>query len=375
LQKGSPTLADGKLYVGTENGKFYILRPSATGVEVLDEDVLGRAGTPEPIIASPAVANGRVYVTSLDRVYAIGPKQPTAAASTSTATRALPPAAAPGPVAAVQVFPYEALLNTGETQAFTVRLFDAGGHFIRQAGAGEVLWVTDQLAGTIGADGKYVASGNGAAGYVKATVTGPAGAVTGQARVRVIPPLPWSYDFDGIKGTPAWWTSNLKALPRDLDGGGVLVRPRDDTVGRRTKLMMGRPGWSDYTVEADVRGIEIRRQRGDVGLINQRYVMMLFGNGQKLELQPWQAANEMTVSVEHITWPANTWYRMKLRVQNRPDGTTLAQGKVWPRDQPEPAAWTIEKVDRIPHRAGAPGLYGDGISDVFFDNFKVYKNQ
>ena len=44
LQKGSPVLADGKLYVGTENGKFYILQPSATGVEVLDEDWLGTAG-------------------------------------------------------------------------------------------------------------------------------------------------------------------------------------------------------------------------------------------------------------------------------------------------------------------------------------------
>ena len=47
LQKGSPVLADGKLYVGTENGKFYILRPSATGVEVLDEDLLGSAQAPE----------------------------------------------------------------------------------------------------------------------------------------------------------------------------------------------------------------------------------------------------------------------------------------------------------------------------------------
>jgi len=65
---------------------------------------------------------------------------------------------------------------------------------------------------------------------------------------------------------------------------------------------------------------------------------------------------------------------VKLRVQNRPDGTTLVQGKVWPTAESEPAAWTIEKVDRIPHRAGAPGLYGDGISDVFFDNFKVYRN-
>ena len=43
LQKGSPVLADGKLYVGTENGKFYILRPTATGAEVLDEDLIGTA--------------------------------------------------------------------------------------------------------------------------------------------------------------------------------------------------------------------------------------------------------------------------------------------------------------------------------------------
>ncbi len=72
LQKGSPVLADGKLYVGTENGKFYILRPSATGVEVLDEDLLGTAQAPEPIVASPIVADGRVYVTSMEATYAIG---------------------------------------------------------------------------------------------------------------------------------------------------------------------------------------------------------------------------------------------------------------------------------------------------------------
>jgi outer membrane protein assembly factor BamB len=368
LQKGSPTLADGKLYIGTENGKFYILRPSATGVEVLDEDVVGTAGEADPIIASPAIANGRVYVVSMERVYAIGPKQPTAGGPASAAAT---PAAAPGEPAAVQVFPYEALLDTGETKTFIVKLYDAKGHFVREAKAGEVQWATDQLAGTVGADGKYVAPADGAAGYLSATV----GTLSGQARVRVIPPLPWSVDFEGIKAAPMWWTSNLKAVPRDLEGGGVLVRPRDDTVGRRTKLLMGRPGWSDYTVEADVRGLEMRRQRGDVGLINQRYVLMLFGNNQKLELQPWQAANEMTVSVPNVPWEVNTWYRMKLRVQNRPDGTTLAQGKVWKRDEPEPAKWLIEKVDRIPHRAGAPGLYADGISDVFFDNLKVYKNQ
>ena len=369
LQKGSPVLADGKLYVGTENGKVYILRPTATGVDVLDEDVLGNPNDPEVIFASPVVAGGRVYVASMDRLYAIGPKA-AAAAARPAAPAAAAPASTEAP-AVVQVFPYEALLDGGQSQAFSLRLFDAKGNFIRTAKASEAQWAVEQLDGTVSADGRYAAPATGTAGLVKATI----GGITGQARVRVVPALPWSIDFEGMKATPSWWMSNLKGSPRELDGTTALVRPRDDTVGRRTKFLMGKPEWSDYTVEVDVRGVESRRQRGDVGIVNQRYVLMLFGNNQKIELQPWQAANEMTASVDKFDWPVNTWYRMKLRVQNRPDGTTLVQGKVWPTGQPEPAAWTIEKVDRIPHRAGAPGLYGDGISDVFFDNFKVYRNQ
>jgi hypothetical protein len=173
----------------------------------------------------------------------------------------------------------------------------------------------------------------------------------------------------------AWWPANSKTNIFDLEGETVLRRPRDDTVGRRARVIMGRPEWSNYTMEADVRGVETRRQRGDVGLINQRYVLVLFGNTQKLELHPWQAADEMTVRVEPLEWAANTWYRMKLRVENQAKGVTLVQGKVWPRDQPEPAAWTISKTDRIGHRRGAPGIYADGISDVFFDNIRVYPNK
>jgi hypothetical protein len=156
--------------------------------------------------------------------------------------------------------------------------------------------------------------------------------------------------------------------------GNVLVRPRDETVGRRAKILMGPATLSGYTIEADVRGTEQRRQRGDIGLINQRYALVLFGNGQKLELHPWQAADEMTVRVP-FKWDANTWYRMKLRVENRPDGTAQVRGKVWPTGQAEPAEWTIEKIDSIPHREGSPGLYGDGISELYFDNVSVYANK
>ena len=51
IQKSSPVLADGKLYVGTENGKFYIIRPHADKAEVLDSDQLGTEENPEAIIA------------------------------------------------------------------------------------------------------------------------------------------------------------------------------------------------------------------------------------------------------------------------------------------------------------------------------------
>lgn len=380
LQKSSPVLADGKIYVGTENGKFYILRPTATGATVLDEDQLGTATNPEPIIASTAISDGRIYVTTLSPVtetagsfghlYAIGTRRRTGTTGTPGTTGTAATAGTAGAPAQLQVFPYEATLDPGAKQAFTLKLFDAKGNFIRSEPAANAQWTLDQLQGTVGPDGTFTAPGAGSAGFVKVT----AGGVTGQARVRVIPPLPLDYNFDADKTPIPWWTSNLKTTIGNVAGSGVLTRPRDETVGRRAKLFIGKQDWSNYTIEADVRGVEMRRQRGDIGLINQRYVMVLFGNAEKLELHPWQAADEMTVRVP-FAWKADTWYHMKLRVDTRANGTTLVRGKVWPTGQPEPAAWTIEKTDTIPHMKGSPGLYGDGISDVYWDNLKVYKNQ
>src|SRR6476661_7715124 len=75
IQKASPVLADGKLYVGTENGTFFILKPSATGCEILDQEHLETEALPEAIIASVAIANGRVFVVSDSNLYAIGKKR------------------------------------------------------------------------------------------------------------------------------------------------------------------------------------------------------------------------------------------------------------------------------------------------------------
>ena len=367
IQKSSPVLADGKLYVGTENGKFYILKPSATGVDVLDQDWLGSEQTPEPVYGSPAVSGGRVLVTSSEATYAIGKTAPKATpAALARPAPVVPSTEAP---ATVQVSPYEVMLKPGEKATFKARLFDAKGNFIREEKA---TWALDQLGGAI-ADGVYTASSESEGGYIKAT----AGGVTGQARVRVVPPLPWSYDFDAWTGEapPKHWTNTTgKVFVRELEGNKGLIRVPDATPQRRTRVFMGPTSWSNYTVEADVRVTEKRRSMSDAGVIAQRYSLVLFGNSQKIELQPWQAVPGRSAIVP-FTWKPDTWYRMKLQVQNEASGVTVARGKVWPRGEAEPAAWTVEKRDAIGHRQGAPGIFADPANEIYFDNLKVNGNQ
>ncbi|MGH9672998.1 MAG: serine/threonine protein kinase, partial [Bryobacteraceae bacterium] len=135
----------------------------------------------------------------------------------------------------------------------------------------------------------------------------------------------------------------------------------------------GHTDMHDYTVQADVFANEKRRQMGDGGVVAQRYGLVLFGNSQKMELQPWQPETERTVTVP-FAWKANQWYRLKLRVENLPDGKVRARGKAWAVSDPEPAEWTVERVDPIGNRQGAPGIYADAPFEVFIDNIKVEPN-
>ena len=200
----------------------------------------------------------------------------------------------------VQVYPYEVLLSPGEKATFKARLFDAKGNFIREDKA---TWALDQLGGAV-ADGVYTASAESEGGYIKATV----GGVTGQARVRVVPPLPWSFDFDTWTGEapPKHWTNTTgKVFVREFDGSKGLTRVPDATPQRRTRVFMGPSTWSNYTVEADVRVTEKRRTLSDVGVIAQRYGLVLFGNSQKIELQPWQAVPGRSATVP-FAWKPDT---------------------------------------------------------------------
>jgi outer membrane protein assembly factor BamB len=370
IQKASPVLADGKLYVGTENGKFFILKPTATGAEILDQDQLGSEAQPEAIIASPAVSNGRVYLVTDANVYAIGKKSQS---QPGTPSNVNPVSAAANSVAHVQVVPTELILKPGDKVKFNVRLFDERGVFIREESGAS--WALENLKGSIEAGQFSVASDPIAqAGLVKATV----GGVSGTAGVRVFPPPPWNENFDAlaINTIPTTWVnSTLKFTVRDVNSNKVLVKTTEgSSLLSRARAYFGPSDLANYTVEADVLGTQKRRQQGDAGVIAQRYVLAIYGNSQMLHLEPWQPETGRTVSIP-FAWKPDTWYRLKLQVENLPDGKVRARGKAWLATENEPAAWMVERIDPIPNRQGAPGIFGNALAEVYFDNVKVYSNK
>jgi hypothetical protein len=382
IAKASPVLADGKLYLGTENtgdagGKFYIIRPTAAKAEILDQDWLGTPEKSELIIASPVVARGRVYVTSMDTMYAIGPKGTPKAGTTSAPAKPVSPAPA-GPPAVALVTPTELIVKPGESIALAVKLFDANGNPV--AGGGEATWSLENLKGTVAA-GKFTADAatGGQAGVVKATI----GSVTGSSRIRVIPDLPWTFDFEDGAVPPWWINATGKFAVRDEGGSKVLVKLAENpfAFAKRTRPFFGQTDLRDYTIEAEVRSKDLRRTMADVGIVAQRYELVLFGNHQRLELQPWQPETQRTVRKD-LEFLKDTWYVMKLEVQTMDAHNVRVRGKVWPKGQAEPAAWTIEHVDPIGSLKGSPGLYADvpnadpkGGSEIYYDNIKVYRNK
>ena len=76
-----------------------------------------------------------------------------------------------------------------------------------------------------------------------------------------------------------------------------------------------------------------------------------------------------------FAWKPDTWYRLKLRVENTADGKTRILGKAWPVAEPEPAEWPIDRIDPIPNKQGSPGIFADAQFGVYFDNLKVTPNQ
>ena len=130
----------------------------------------------------------------------------------------------------------------------------------------------------------------------------------------------------------------------------------------------------NYTMEADVLSDGNKRKMSDVGVINQRYIILLKGNDQTLEINSNLERLRQSVPFK---WKPNEWYHLKTRVDIEANGTGMVRAKVWKRDEPEPEAWTLEVRHDTAHRNGSPGLYGFAPQDmrVYIDNISVKPNE
>jgi outer membrane protein assembly factor BamB len=376
-QKAPPVLADGKIYVGTDNGKFFIVRPRADRAEVLSvvelpiskNSCCSAEGTPEQILGGAAISRGRIFFVSTDAVYAIGSKQPKAVSGWAADEPALKGDGAP---AFLQVSPTELILGPGQTVNLHAKLFDDKGRFL---GEEKATWSLDGLKGTM-TDGQFSVANDPEeqAGVIKATF----GSLTGEARARVFRPMPWNQTFETYPDgavLPGWVNAVAgKFSVTTLDGQKVLQKTPDNTIFKRLRAFIGPVDWSNYTFEADVRANTRRRQMADIGITAQRYTLVLYGNSQQLKLEPWEPETQRTVTVPYA-WKPDSWYHLKLRVENTPDSKVRARGKVWPTGQPEPAEWMIDKVDPIGNRMGAPGFFVDAEFGAYLDNLTIAANQ
>jgi outer membrane protein assembly factor BamB len=380
VQKAPLVFADGKLYVGTESGKFFIVRPLKDHAEILssvelpiskDDNAGQSAGLPEPVFAGAAVSRGRIFFVSTGGVYAIGTKTAKPTVGTAVDETAVKGDGAP---AWVQVSPTELVLKAGQAVKLHVKLFDAKGRLLRDEPA--AAWTLAGLKGAVGPDGTFTpdAGTPEQAGTIKATV----GAISGEARARVGRVPPWTETFDGFAdgAVPPGWVSVTtgRMAVGTLDGQKVLVKAPDETIFKRFRAFVGPVEMSNYTVEADVRGTTRRRQMANMGVTAQRYSLVIYGNAQEIKIEPWEPEIHRS-AVKLFEWKADAWYHLKLRVENMPDGKVRARGKAWPMGQPEPEAWTIEKIDPIGNHKGAPGFFVDAEFGAYVDNIKVTSNQ
>jgi hypothetical protein len=232
--------------------------------------------------------------------------------------------------------------------------------------------ITADGGGTVSKDRIYTAPATGVAGAV---LTAKSGEMTATARIRVVPPLPWKFDFSDDKVPPVWIGAAYRHKPAPLDGEKGLVKVSTIPKGTRSQSWMGWTNLHDYTVQADFKANETNGRLPDMGLINQRYTLDLQGS-QHLQIRSWVARLELrfakTIDME---WSANTWYTMKFQSETN-DGSVILRGKVWKRGEPEPKEWQIEAADATPNLMGSPGLFGNATDAEFFiDNVQVTANK
>ena len=406
-RNASPLYADGKIYLpmlenpagegGAEaggtgsHGAFYVIQPGRAEAKMLSHAVLdGKC------FATPSIYNGKLYVQTTKKLYCFGQAGKSRGLAKAPKSKRWPK---PGKATRLQIVPSEILLAPGQAVSFRTRKLDANGFLVEEVDGSTLQWesyipptakvrarmnATFNDRGQIVADKKMISS----AGAFKATL----GGLTGVIRGRVLPAPPLSENFEGFDLTEdsladpgvkfaypplPWIGARFKFEVREKGGSKVLRKTIDNKRLQRATVFIGEQSMSNYTIQADVLTDGRRRKMSDVGIINQRYYIVLKGNEQKVEIN--SNLDRIRVpergSPPNYRWKANTWHTLKARIDVAADGSGVIRAKAWPRDEAEPEGWTVEYRHNNAHKSGSPGLFGFSPQmPVYIDNVKVTPN-
>ena len=368
----TPLAADGKIYHTEKNGRWYILTPDKeAGLARFQRGkTMGTFPTGDECWASPVVSHGRLYILTTGALYCFEDKTKQHGATERPPAPEETPVAQDEKPAQLQVVPAEILMRPGEKQQFTARLFNANGQFLKETPA-EFSVVGD---GPITAKGEYTAPDDAA--HVAAYVTAKAANLTGKARIRIVPPLPWKFDFEGLKDPPITWVgARYRHVLREVDGSNVMVKITTIPLGTRSRASMGQSDLHDYTIQCDFKAQEAGIKQPDVGLMAQGYTLEVSGENNWIKLMSWIAHDKRHQKTLDFKLESNVWYTLKLRAETA-DGKAVLRGKIWKRDGKEPTDWTIELTDPVPNLKGAPGLFGNATNaELYLDNISVVPNE
>jgi outer membrane protein assembly factor BamB len=405
-RNSSPLFADGRLYVplvfapseaasseessAGGHGVVYVIAPSDEDGKIVSQYVLdGRC------YGTPTAYHGRIYLETTKKLYCFGPATPTVDSSLAYKEETSP---SPGPAARLQAVPSEVLMLPNDAVHLRVRSLDSNGLTVANiSDPTKIHWThfippTAKVKSTMAAE--FNDQGDLVAGPEKTPSAGAFMAkvdnLSGTIRGRVLPGLPIMENFDEMTlpemttnaiepPTPfaypplPWIGARFKFDVRQKDGNNCLVKTIDNPFFQRAFVFLGTPGMNNYTIQADVMSEGNKRKMSDVGVINQRYLIMLKGNEKKLEITSNQELLRVEVPLE---WEPNVWFHLKTRVDVAADGSGVVRAKAWKKGDPEPDPWTSEVPVAHANTNGCPGLFGFSPQSqrVFIDNIAVTAN-
>ena len=371
---GSPIVSEGKLYIAENTGRIWCLEPTETEIKVVGQT---RLNDGSEIFGSFAISNGRMYLPTNKALLCIGVPKPQVAADLKLPEPPAEPAVTDTQIAHIQLCPVEMLVQPGSKAKLQVRGYNALGQYIRLVP--EATIAVDGT-GSVAEDQVYLAGETPTGSGVKLEAS--FGELKSTARARVIPPLPWVFDFEDKKVPMHWIGMAYRHQPAELpDGAGNgLVKISTIPKGTRSQGFLGLPKFHDYTVQGEFYAMDTKNKvpttkLPDMGVVAQRYTLALEGS-QRLQLRSWVSLLEQRFAVTiPYEWQPKTWYVIKLRAETA-EGKAILKGKVWKKGEAEPEAWTIQGEDLTPNLQGSPGLFGNSTDAEFYvDNVTVTANE